>query len=1378
MKLISKTAAKALLLAVCCISASGITNAATYTWRGTNSTVWTTAGNWLALSVGPTGTAGIGHRLDVNNNTNNGLVYDASLGTTIYGTNGIRGFTIGSGSLSNGTLTITGGSFITANGSGGDVIGNSENNTGTLNVSGGTFVSGSSVLAIGLGGGVNRTSAMNVNSGSATAGSISINTLRGTINLNGGTLAASNIVVSSINGVNATNNFNGGTLQARGNSTGFFPTAPLAVSRAQVRNGGAIIDTVGFNITMAQPLIHSTITGDAVLDGGLTKNGNGTLTLSGVPTYTGPTIVNSGRLTTPLPTTSSALVLAAGTRFTPALTNATWLAASAALTNSTIDFNYGSFIANPNTSAAMYLTNLAISGSVTCNISGTGFPVTNITLLSYGSKTGGGAFVLGSLPAGAVATLNDDGANVTLNITAPSIQNLVWSTGDGIWQTNGGLNWNGGTGTYLEYPSGVNDVVTFDDTASGTVTITGQVNPSGTIVNVTGSFYTFSGTGSIGGTNGIAKAGTSTLQINNANNFTGPVTISGGSGTSGGTLFVNNPSALGATNGTVTVNGPANTLEIGVPGGNGIAVSNKTVIINGTGVGGARGALRGAGVAAGQTNIWAGPVIVATDAARIGTEDNGNIVLAGNISDSGANLGLLIRPGLNGTVTVASTGNSYAYTRTFGDSATSFVKLGANDAFATNSLQLGNGNVDLNGYNQTVSSIVDFSLSGTSTVLNNGATQSTLTIDNGTNSAGFSTVTAFTDGTSVLNIVKKGIGSETLSGANVTYSGTTTILGGQLNLTSANPMNTAITVGSGATLGGKATTTNSLTFQSGSIFSFDPSTVGSFTANTIDATASPIKISLASTTTNDALVLNAPNGITGSAANFQVIGSRGGSFYLTNGNTQLMFAPSTVNASLVWKGNNGTSPTVWNTVITTNWSNGGTPDAFYGGDNVTFDDTASTYTVSISGTVQPSSVTVNATNNYTISGTLGGGGTVTKGGSGTLTLNNNNSYTGLTVITNGVINIQTSGGLGTTASGTVIANSGTLDVGTPAVTANTINLGAEVLTISGSGFGGQGAVVNNSPVFAPQINAVQQIVLADNSSIGGSARWDMRGTGNALDMQATNTLTKVGASYIALVSTTVNNPGNIVVNGGTLGIQVNANLNGTSANTCTVNSGGTLELYQAANNPVWSLVLNGGSILWAENGSGGQNDWAGPVALNGVATLQADAVLHISGEITGSGSIIKTGNNTAYLTASNSYTGNTTINAGTLQLDWATLASGSTVTVASNSVLNLNFIGTNTVAALVLNGVSQPAGVYDATSGAPYITGTGALQVVSAGTPTLSAISTGSSLQITFAGGTLQAQTNALSTGLSTNWVNYPGTSPVTVPINPANGSVFFRVKQ
>ena len=867
-----QTNAPLLIAVMACLIACSTASAATYTWRGTNSTVWGTAGNWLGgggANIGPTN-GNYNHRLDVNNAAFNGLEYTAAQGTTVYGqaSPGVRGFTIGSGSLGHGTLTISGGTFITTNGSGGDIIGNSDNNTGTLNISGGTFISGSTTIALGLGGGANRTSVLNVNSGSATVKGITINTLRGTINLNGGTLAASNIVVSSIVGVNATNNFNGGTLKPRGNTTGFLPLAPLAVTRANVRDGGAIIDTDGFNITIAQSLHHSAIAGDAAIDGGLTKSGNGTLTLSSLPTYTGPTRVNAGQLTTPLPTASTALVVAENARFSPTLTNRPWMVDSAALTNSTVDFNYVSFSANPDTNATIYVTNLVISGSVTCNVAGAGFPITNLTLLTYSSKTGGGSFVLGTLPPGAVATLNDDGANVTLDITAGSVQSLVWSVGDGLWQTNGGANWNSASATYLEYPSGVNDMVTFNDTASGTVNINSQVNPSSTTVDVTSGFYTFNGTGSIGGTNGIAKLGTSTLQIDNANNFTGPVTLSGG------TLFVNNPDALGATNGMVTVNGPANTLEIGAPSGNGIAVSNKSVTINGTGVGGSRGALRGASVAAGQTNIWAGPVVIGTELSRIGTEDGGNLIVAGNITDNGANLGVILRQGTGGTLTIASTGNTYAYTRTFGDASLGALVLGADNALSTNRLDLGTGIVDMNGFNQTVTGVQDYS--GLGTIINNGAAASTLTINSGTNAAASNgTAGSLVDGISALNLVKTGKGTQTLSGQNVTYSGTTLIADGRLNLSSTN-LNTAITVAGGGTLGGEPTTTNSLTFQANSILAFDPSTAESITADTINATASPISVLLGTTVTNDALVLNAPNGITGSAANFVVVGSRKG----------------------------------------------------------------------------------------------------------------------------------------------------------------------------------------------------------------------------------------------------------------------------------------------------------------------------------------------------------------------------------------------------------------------------------------------------------------------------------------------------------------------
>jgi hypothetical protein len=56
--------------------------------------------------------------------------------------------------------------------------------------------------------------------------------------------------------------------------------------------------------------------------------------------------------------------------------------------------------------------------------------------------------------------------------------------------------------------------------------------------------------------------------------------------------------------------------------------------------------------------------------------------------------------------------------------------------------------------------------------------------------------------------------------------------------------------------------------------------------------------------------------------------------------------------------------------------------------------------------------------------------------------------------------------------------------------------------------------------------------------------------------------------------------------------------------------------------------------------------------------------------------------------------------------------------MVTNGQLNLNFAGseTNTVAALILNGVSKPDGIYNATSDPLYLSGLGSLKVV---TPSL-----------------------------------------------------------
>ena len=91
-----------------------------------------------------------------------------------------------------------------------------------------------------------------------------------TYNLNGGTLSVPQIISSSATGTRIFN-FNGGKLVAVTPVSPFFASG--AVTVANVRNGGAIIDSGTNSITIGAALVHSTIADDAATDGGLTKSG-------------------------------------------------------------------------------------------------------------------------------------------------------------------------------------------------------------------------------------------------------------------------------------------------------------------------------------------------------------------------------------------------------------------------------------------------------------------------------------------------------------------------------------------------------------------------------------------------------------------------------------------------------------------------------------------------------------------------------------------------------------------------------------------------------------------------------------------------------------------------------------------------------------------------------------------------------------------------------------------------------------------------------------------------------------------------------------------------------------------------------------------------
>ena len=167
-------------------------------------------------------------------------------------------------------------------------LGVSANGSGTFNLQGGQISASLAIIGERSVGVFNQTSGTLTVGGTsgvivgANAGS------SGTFHLSGGILQT-----QQVSGGPGTSvfNFNGGTLQAQRNEANFL--TGLNAARVQA---GTMIDSNGFNLSIATPLLHDTALG-GTRDGGLVKSGAGTLTLTGANTFTGKTIVNAGTLT-------------------------------------------------------------------------------------------------------------------------------------------------------------------------------------------------------------------------------------------------------------------------------------------------------------------------------------------------------------------------------------------------------------------------------------------------------------------------------------------------------------------------------------------------------------------------------------------------------------------------------------------------------------------------------------------------------------------------------------------------------------------------------------------------------------------------------------------------------------------------------------------------------------------------------------------------------------------------------------------------------------------------------------------------------------------------------------------------------------------------
>lgn len=312
---------------------------------------------------------------------------------------------------------------------------------------------------------------------------------------------------------------------------------------------------------------------------------------------------------------------------------------------------------NPTTPVCQ-VTNLYVN-SVTLNVAGAGLSAGVIPLLKVhgGTPMGNGfaGIVQGTLPPKVVGSFSN--STDTLYLVIAGVDIPKWNGNiSGDWDIGLTANWlasyTGGSVTYQE-AAVPGDPVRFDDTASGitTVNLTTTLSPQVVAVDNALKNYTFTGSGSLSGAGGLNKLGPGTLLLANSgvNDFTGPVSISGGKLQLGGSadrLPVNAAVTLADVSGAVldlnSFNQQLATLAGGGAAGGNVTLGAGTLTLSGDG-GDFAGVISGGGKLV-KTN--AGTQIL----SRGNTYSGGTVVQQGtlvvaNASGSGIGSGDLLIEG-------------------------------------------------------------------------------------------------------------------------------------------------------------------------------------------------------------------------------------------------------------------------------------------------------------------------------------------------------------------------------------------------------------------------------------------------------------------------------------------------------------------------------------------------------------------------------------------------------------------------------------------------------------------------------------------------------------------------------------------------------------
>lgn len=389
----------------------------------------------------------------------------------------------------------------------------------------------------------------------------------------------------------------------------------------------------------------------------------------------------------------------------------------------------------------------------------------------------------------------------------------------------------------------INNGATLRKTGNSTVTINPGVtigSGGGTIdINNTGSNATVIINGPLTGTGTtLTKNGMKLMTLAGANTgFTNSqVIVNGGAsaaltGTTATGLKISHSDALGSTN-VVRLN-PGTT---GGSVGNNVSLQNNisipssvSLVMNTTSVLDGSNTIRVALASeTGLNNTWNGPISIQGDgtAQFYSTVAGSTFTINGSVTAANDFPGQLTLRGnsatatgvLNGvlslgnalllktdsaTWTINSTGNTWSNTAI----ETGTLKIGVNNALPTSAtLTMGTDNnthiLDLNGNNQTVANIT-IGGAGTRTITNSSGTASILTVNNSADGFYNDTDPTKSKITGNLSVVKSGSATLSLNGNN-TYSGTTTVASGRLNIGGSHTGGGQYTVQTGGTLAGTA----------------------------------------------------------------------------------------------------------------------------------------------------------------------------------------------------------------------------------------------------------------------------------------------------------------------------------------------------------------------------------------------------------------------------------------------------------------------------------------------------------------------------------------------------------------------------------------------